>query len=72
MKNVTYGQGKKWSRETNLRTAQTLQVSNKDYKAAFTNMFEDLKEKVVILREQMGTSEEKWQLSKRGKWKFCK
>lgn len=38
--------------------------SNRDFNAATTDAFKDLKKKMVTLREQMGISEEKWQVSK--------
>lgn len=50
-----------------LEDVLVVRINNRDFKVAFINMFKDSREKVVVLREQMEASEEKWKPEKKKK-----
>lgn len=53
--NVTHNQ-KKNQLKTDPKMTQILHLTDKGFKAASTNMFKDLKEKIIIMNVQMGKS----------------
>lgn len=45
-----------WPREIDLKITQRLDLADEDLKAASINMIKDLKERMVLVRKQMGMS----------------
>lgn len=55
-----------------LEDVLVVRINHRDFKVAFINMFKDSREKVVILREQIEASEEKWKPEKKKKSQMIK